>query len=60
MSENEAKQLETAILDALDGAQVTVVAGPIFKDTAVHPLSRLGAQDVLDRLRGRGFKVERL
>lgn len=58
-SEDEAAKLESAILNALAGMEVEVVAGPILHDTANHPLTREGAMNVLDRLRARGFKVER-
>jgi hypothetical protein len=57
--ENEAQTLERAIIDALTGAQVSVTMGPIFGDMSIKPLSKEGAQSVLDRLRGRGFKVVR-
>lgn len=59
-SEAEAQKLEAAILVALTGVQVEVVAGPVFHDTTIKPLTREGAIAVLDRLRGRGFKVERV
>lgn len=54
-----AKELDTAILDVLTHLDVQVIAGPIFSDTYSKPLSRDGAQTVLDRLRARGFKVTR-
>ena len=54
------EHLEAAILAALTDMPVEVTAGPIFKDTAVHPLTHEGALTVLDRLRARGFRVTRV
>jgi len=52
--------IDEDILHVLDGLEVQVVAGPILHDKTVKPLTREGAQTVLDRLRARGFKVEKL
>jgi hypothetical protein len=52
-------ELDAAVLDVLTHLRVSVIAGPIFSDSYEKPLSRDGAQAVLDRLRARGFKVTR-
>jgi len=56
---SEKEQLDLEILDALKGLEVSVVGGSIIGDTYSKPLSRDGAQTVLDRLRARGFKITR-
>jgi hypothetical protein len=48
------------ILEALLGTEVSVVAGSILGDSMVKPLDSKGAQQVLDRLRGRGYKVTKV
>lgn len=60
MSEDDAQQLEAAILTALTGLQVEVVAGPILRDATIKPLTHEGAISILDRLRARGFRVTRV
>ena len=60
MSDETPEHVEEAILRALTDMPVEVTAGPIFKDTAVHPLTHEGALTVLDRLRARGFRVSRV
>lgn len=52
-------ELDAAVLDTLTHLSVQVVAGPIFSDSYEKPLTRDGAQAVLDRLRARGFKITR-
>jgi hypothetical protein len=59
-TESEIKQRDEAILDALTGLDVRVTMGQIFGDSAAKPLTREGAQLILDRLRSRGFKIERV
>jgi hypothetical protein len=59
-TEDDAEKLEFAVLNALTGLSVEVVAGPILKDTSMKPLTHEGALAVLDRLRARGFRVERV
>ena len=51
--------LDEAVIEGLTGASVHVTAGTILHDEIVKPLTRTGAEDVLDRLRARGFKVTR-
>lgn len=58
MSEVEQKALDEAVLAALTGAKVTV-EGAVGIDTTLN-LTAEGAQDVVDRLRARGFKVNRV
>jgi hypothetical protein len=55
----EQDELDNAILVALNGTQVSVVAGNIIHDTIVKPLTTEGASMVYDRLKARGFKVIR-
>jgi len=58
-NESEIRQRDLAIMDALTGLNVSVVMGTLVGDSVVRPLDKDGAQAVLDRLRARGFKVER-
>ncbi len=56
---NEKEQLNLEALDVLTGLEVSVVGGTIVGDTYSKPLSKDGAQTVLDRLRARGFQITR-
>lgn len=47
------------LIKVLEGLQVEVVAGQILKDTFERPLTKEGAQSVIDRIRARGFKIEK-
>ena len=58
-TEDEARKTDKSIRVDLTGAQVTVIAGAMFGDTTVKEVAPQGAQDILDRLRGRGWKVVR-
>lgn len=57
MSEVEQKALDESVIKALSGAKV-VVEGAVGLDATLS-LTEEGAQDVVDRLRARGFKVVR-
>lgn len=57
MAEQEIQLLEHAILRALTGATVEC-EGSLGIATSFE-LTAKGAQDVIDKLRGRGFKIER-
>lgn len=48
-----------AFVEVMTGAQVEIIAGSIFHDTMVRPLSAVGAGMVYDYCRGHGFKIER-
>ncbi len=56
---SEKDQLDAAVIEILTGLDVNVVAGSILHDTFSKPLSKDGAQAVLDRLRARGFQITR-
>ncbi len=58
-TENEREVFKTALLDALEGTPVSVVAGAIFHDSIIKPLDREGAQAIIDRLHARDFVVVR-
>lgn len=60
VNEQELALKEKTVIEALTGLNVDVVAGKLLGDTFVRPLTKEGAQTVLDRLRGRGFKIERV
>lgn len=59
-TEDEIKKREEAIIQALIGLDVRVRGGDILKDTFSKPLVREGAEAIVDRLRARGFKIERV
>jgi hypothetical protein len=48
-----------AILKALEGLKVEVVAGPILHDTTEKPLTKRGAMDILHALDDEGWKIVR-
>lgn len=54
--ETEARALQQSIVEALTGATVHVQG---LVSSFPGPLTAEGAQDVIDRLRARGFKIER-
>ena len=56
MTETEDRALQQSIIEALTGSTVHV-HGAIGNFT--EPLTAEGAQDVIDRLRARGFKISR-
>ena len=58
-AEDEIRKLEAAVKEALLGLNVSVVMGSTFKDSIERPLDQVGVQAIVDRLRARGFKIER-
>ena len=57
LTEQNHQALEKAILDALTGLDVDVTEA--FGHVVNRPLTREGAQLIIDRLRGRDFAVTR-
>lgn len=49
------RKLEAAVVEALTGLEVHIEGGPFLHDTVVKPLVKQGAQDIVDRLRARGY-----
>lgn len=47
------------VIADLVGLSIHVEAGQILHDTTVKPLVHEGAQDVIDRLRARGYRIEK-
>jgi hypothetical protein len=56
MTEQDEKLLEQDIIETLTGTQVSVQGLTRY----MEPLTREGAEQVLDKLRARGFKVVRV
>jgi len=50
---------EQEYVEEMTGTQVTVVAGSIFGDFTIKPLTAKGAQEMWDKAHGRGFKIVR-
>jgi len=48
---------DLAVQDILVGTIVRVKAGTLLGDTLEKPLTHEGAQDVIDRLRARDYKI---
>jgi len=48
---------DLAVQDALVGTIVRVKAGSVLGDSLEKPLTHEGAQDVIDKLRARGYKI---
>jgi phosphoserine phosphatase len=59
MTEAERAALNEAILKTLEETQVEVVAGQILGDYTMKPLTRDGAQMIIDKLRARDFRIVR-
>jgi hypothetical protein len=58
--EDELRKQEKNFIDDMTGLEITVVAGKIFGDYTVLPVAPKGAQQILDHIRGRGWKVTRV
>ena len=52
-------QTRLIAVEILNGIEVDVVAGQIFGDTMRKPLSRKGAEMIIEQLVGTGFEVVR-
>lgn len=59
MTEAERAALNEAILKTLEDTLVEVVAGPILGDHTTKPLTRDGAQMIVDKLHARDFAITR-
>ena len=59
-TEDEVRKMERNFIEDFTGFNVTVKAGKLFSDERVMELVPKGAREILDHIRGRGWKITRV